>query len=657
MQFRGMRWPAAVAFGLRPQILTLGLSGVLVLGILSFGGREIERRGEATSQRFETLAALTAAVSDGMLQGREIATEFLHKPDERKIAAHDQFLGAARGGLDAMEGIIAALPDGDPLRQAAAFRAAINMYATRFTNVVAAQRNLGFDENIGLQGKLRAAVHAVEGDLKGYDQPRLTILMLMMRRHEKDFMLRGDEKYGDELQKRAQEFDGALADAAMPDAAKAAIGKLIETYRMSFLGYMVGQSALNEEAADLTQIYDQLRPVLAAVRSAADARVASARADLTALRQGLLWAMAAIIALVAVATVIVGRALSRPLIAMTREVERLAAGELDVDVAASRRRDEIGTISRALAVFQDKLRDNRRLDAEQGETAARAEAMRRDAMVRVADGFQASVGRIIETVSTTASEIELAATGLTRTAESTQSLSAAVAAASEQSSANVQSVAAASEEMASSVAEISRQVRESHKVAETAVRQVEVTTERIGALSQAAGRIGEVVRLIAAVAQQTNLLALNATIEAARAGEAGRGFSVVASEVKALATQTAQATEEISSQIAAMQSATGLSVDAIRDIAATIGEIQQISSAIANAVEDQGAATREISRNVQQAAQGAGEVAVSIADVNRGACDTGGAAEQTLGAARALMDESRHLNDEVERFLASVRAG
>ncbi|MDR3469913.1 MAG: methyl-accepting chemotaxis protein [Xanthobacteraceae bacterium] len=657
MQSRGMRWPVAVTFGLRPQILTLGLSGVLVLGTLSFGGREIERRGEATSQRFETLAALTAAVSDGMLQGREIATEFLQKPDERKIAAHDQFLAAARGGLDAMEGIIAALPDGDPLRQAAAFRAAINMYATRFTNVVAAQRNMGFDENSGLQGKLRAAVHAVEGDLKGYDQPRLTILMLMMRRHEKDFMLRGDEKYGDELQKRAQEFNGALGDAAMPDAAKAKIRTLIETYRMSFLGYMAGQSALNEEAADLTQVYDRLRPVLAAVRSAADARVAGARADLAALRRGLLWATAAIIALVTVATVIVGRALSRPLIAMTREVERLAAGELDIDVATSRRRDEIGTISRALAVFQDKLRDNRRLDAEQGEAAARAEAMRRDAMVRVADGFQASVGRIIDTVSTTASEIELAATGLTRTAESTQSLSAAVAAASEQSSANVQSVAAASEQMASSVAEISRQVRESHKVAETAVRQVEVTTERIGALSQAAGRIGEVVRLIAAVAQQTNLLALNATIEAARAGEAGRGFSVVAGEVKALATQTAQATEEISSQIATMQSATGLSVDAIRDIAATIGEIQQISSAIANAVEDQGAATREISRNVQQAAQGAGEVAVSIADVNRGACDTGGAAEQTLGAARALMDESRHLNDEVERFLASVRTG
>jgi methyl-accepting chemotaxis protein len=652
-----MRGAASVSFGLRTQILTLGLSGVVVLGLLSFGGREIERRSERAAERFETLAALTAQVAEGILQGRQVATEFLQKPDDKKIALHDEFLGAARGGLEAIESIVAALPDGDPLRQASAFRAGINMYATRFTNVVAAQRNMGFNENVGLQGKLRAAVHAVEDELKASSQQRLTILMLMMRRHEKDFMLRGDEKYGDELQKRAQEFNAALNDAEMPDAAKAGIRKLIETYRMSFLGYVAGQSALSEEATDLTQIFDRLRPLLFTVRQAADARVAAARAELSTLRQGVLWATAGIIALVAVITVLVGRALSRPLIAMTREMDRLAAGDLDADVVQWRRRDEIGTISRALAVFQDKLRDNRRLAAEQREAEQRAEAVRRAAMLQVADGFQATVGKIIATVSSTASEIELAAVGLSRTAESTQSLSAAVAAASEQSSANVQSVAAASEQMASSVAEIGRQVRESHKVAGTAVDQVEATNARIGELTRAAGRIGEVVRLIAAVAQQTNLLALNATIEAARAGEAGRGFSVVASEVKALATQTAHATEEITAQIAGMQSATELSVASIREIAATIGQIQQISSAIAGAVEQQGTATREISHNVHQAAQGATEVAGSIVDVNRGACDTGSAAGQALAAARALIGESQHLNDEVERFLASVRTG
>ena len=277
-------------------------------------------------------------------------------------------------------------------------------------------------------------------------------------------------------------------------------------------------------------------------------------------------------------------------------------------------------------------------------------------MIDLADRFESAVGEIVSTVSSASGQLEAAANSLTRTAENTQSLSANVAAASEEASANVQSVASATEEMSSSVSEIARQVQESSDIAKEAVQQAEKTDARINQLSQAAARIGDVVDLISAVAQQTNLLALNATIEAARAGEAGKGFAVVAQEVKALAAQTAKATEEISTQIASMQSATQDSVVAIKDISGTINRISDIASAIAAAVEEQGAATQQISRNVQQAASGTTQVASSISEVNQGAAETGAASAQLLSSAQSLSGESGRLKVEVERFLATVRA-
>jgi len=206
------------------------------------------------------------------------------------------------------------------------------------------------------------------------------------------------------------------------------------------------------------------------------------------------------------------------------------------------------------------------------------------------------------------------------------------------------------------VSEIGRQVQESSDIASQAVKQAQQTDARINELSQAAGRIGDVVKLITAIAEQTNLLALNATIEAARAGEAGRGFAVVASEVKQLASQTAKATEEISAQIASMQTATQESVGAIKEIGGTIGRISEIAGAIAAAVQEQGAATGEIARNVGEAAKGTAEVASNITEVNRGAGETGSASAQVLSSAQSLSAESNHLKAEVEKFLSTVRA-
>ncbi|MEH2476853.1 methyl-accepting chemotaxis protein [Nitrobacteraceae bacterium AZCC 2146] len=349
------------------------------------------------------------------------------------------------------------------------------------------------------------------------------------------------------------------------------------------------------------------------------------------------------------------RDVSSGIASIVKPMQALGAGDLSAIVPHQGMKTEIGTMGDALQVFKQALIDKKVADeAAMVDAEAKIERGRRvDSITR---DFESMIGEIVDTVSSASTELEASAGTLTATAERSQQLTTMVAAASEEASTNVQSVASATEEMASSVNEISRQVQESATIAGQAVDQARKTNDRVGELAKAAARIGDVVELINTIAGQTNLLALNATIEAARAGEAGRGFAVVASEVKALAEQTAKATGEISMQISGIQAATQESVGAIKEIGDTIGRMSEISSTIASAVEEQGAATQEISRNVQQAAQGTMQVSSNITDVQRGASETGSASSQVLSAAQSLSSESNRLKVEVGKFLSSVRA-
>ncbi|MDA9497219.1 methyl-accepting chemotaxis protein [Bradyrhizobium sp. CCBAU 11357] len=349
--------------------------------------------------------------------------------------------------------------------------------------------------------------------------------------------------------------------------------------------------------------------------------------------------------------------IARPVRALTVAMDKLAGGDFSVVLPGLGRKDEVGGVAAAVEKFkivsEQKAREEAEAKIRQDQLAA---AQRKAEMHKLADSFEAAIGEIVDTVSSAATELEASASTLTATAARGQEVTTMVAAASEEASTNVQSVASATEELSSSITEISRQVQESARVAGDAVNQARSTTDRVGELSAAAARIGDVVELINTIAGQTNLLALNATIEAARAGEAGRGFAVVASEVKALAEQTAKATGEIGQQIASIQTATEHSVGAIKDISHTIERLSEISSTIAAAVEEQGAATQEISRNVQQAATGTHQVSSNITDVQRGASETGSASTQVLAAAQSLSSDSNRLKLEVGKFLGTVRA-
>ena len=375
-----------------------------------------------------------------------------------------------------------------------------------------------------------------------------------------------------------------------------------------------------------------------------------------ALRAEALLAVIATLSLIAVGPALfVGNHLVRRLDALTRSMSDLARGNLDI-IIPELGNDEIGEMAAALAVFRDRARLAREREVE---TASERQAMteqRRAELLALAQSFEASVKGVVDTVSGAAGAMQTTAAAMVSTAEAALRQSDAVAELAERASTNVQTVAGATEELSVSTSEIGRQMAQSARVAHEAVAEAGRTSNTVRGLSEAAHRIGEVVKLISDIASQTNLLALNATIEAARAGEAGRGFAVVASEVKSLANQTAKATDDIAAQVRAIQDATRDAVNAIGEISATVAKSNSISAAIATAIEKQEATTQEIARNVLDAANGTRGVSANIMGLNRAADETGQAANMVLSSAAGLAEEADTLRREAERFLSSVRA-
>jgi methyl-accepting chemotaxis protein len=351
----------------------------------------------------------------------------------------------------------------------------------------------------------------------------------------------------------------------------------------------------------------------------------------------------------------VGRNILRRIANLQLVMRRLAEGDLEAEVAASRAQDEVADMGRSLEVFRESMINARTLSAEQEKDRA-VKAERAGKMEQQIATFEDTVRSALDTLIASANAMQSTAETMSVSADKSSALASAVASAAEETSVNVQTVSSGTEELSSSIEEISRQVSNSTTVAGKAVTEAGETDSTMQGLADCASRISTVVDLIQTIASQTNLLALNATIEAARAGESGRGFAVVASEVKSLADQTAKATDEIRSQIATMQNVATSAVGAIRHIGQTISEINEVTTAIAAAVEEQGAATKEIARNIQQAASGTAEVSSNIVGVSQASSDAGSAASEVLTASAGLRREADTLRQEIDSFLAGIRA-
>lgn len=641
--------------GIRTQITLL--SAVAVVAFLALSGSVFvgdhyrSTTDHAAREAQEGLTAVQAIAYD-FLNARRREKDFLIRMDLKYVDKHGQVL---KDTFEHLESLSAAEVQ-EPLK---IVTDGLHTYEDQFRIVQETWREIGLNEEEGLRGNLRASVHAVEKRLQEFESDALTVIMLMMRRHEKDFLLRLAPKYIERMPKRYAEFTEALNASDLPSEVRNEIDGLMQSYLSDFNDLAEKRLWLVGEEKKLSQLFADVQPAFEAIESFYEeqASIADTRAAEVAqlVKNGvLLVILFAGLCMVALAYKIV-QAVSSPIGEMTKAMVHLSEGQKETEIPATDYGNELGAMAQAVDVFksamiraEEEVAAREKDALEKAERAERLQNVTREFEDRSGEALQ-RVGNVVVTMRDTSSDLSASSGEASRMAE-------AVSVAAVEASTNVQTVSAAADQLSASIREIGSQIAVSASVASDAMGQAQETDGIVQQLSASAEKIEEAVKLINEIAEQTNLLALNATIEAARAGEAGKGFAVVAEEVKSLANQTGSATEAIASQISDVQSNTRAAVEAITSISATIEKVNEVSAAISAAVEQQTSATMEISRNVAEAAQGTNQVTQNVAGVSDAVRAANDSAQTVRSAGEGVEQQSSELNQLVAKFLKDVRS-